>query len=114
VQGYVTSANINCFGYGNGTAQAFFSGGTGSLNYSWSNGATTPTIDSLLTGVYFLTVTDSLGCMVIDSIIIFESEYSDLKLGKSVKISPIAIAKLSYSYSPFSGKTNFSPEELNE
>jgi PKD repeat protein len=36
-------------------------GGTGTLNYSWSNGATTPST-AVYTGTYQVTVTDAVGC----------------------------------------------------
>jgi gliding motility-associated-like protein len=37
-------------------------GGAGPLTYSWSTGDTIASIDSLITGTYVLTVTDSVGC----------------------------------------------------
>jgi len=43
------------------TISATASGGTGTLNYSWSNGASTPTT-TVTTGTYIVTVTDALGC----------------------------------------------------
>lgn len=67
LQGYVTSVSVDCFGSNTGTAQAIFSGGTGFLDYSWSNGGTTQIINSLTAGTYYVTVTDSLGCQIIDS-----------------------------------------------
>jgi len=38
------------------------SGNNGPVTYSWSNGATTAAIDSLIAGTYSVTVTDSIGC----------------------------------------------------
>jgi gliding motility-associated-like protein len=67
LQGYISSFNVDCFGSNTGSAQAIFSGGTGLLNYSWSNGGTSQVITSLTAGTYVVTVTDSLGCQVIDS-----------------------------------------------
>lgn len=43
------------------TISASASGGTGTLNYQWSNGATTPST-IVNTGTYIITVTDALGC----------------------------------------------------
>jgi hypothetical protein len=37
-------------------------GGTGTLNYLWSNGATTKTISITAPGLYSVTVTDANGC----------------------------------------------------
>lgn len=42
-------------------------GGVPPFNFSWSNGETTEDLDSLMVGIYTLTVTDSSGCQVITS-----------------------------------------------
>ncbi len=70
IQGYITSHDVLCSGGNTGSAEAFFGGGTGLLNYLWSNGATTPFITNVSVGTYTLTVTDSVGCSVIDSVVI--------------------------------------------
>lgn len=55
-----TSTTANCT---NGTATAVVgAGATAPLSYSWSNGATTPSIAGLTMGSYYLTVTDAIGC----------------------------------------------------
>lgn len=41
-------------------------GGAAPYGYAWSNGSTSPAIDSLETGVYTFTITDSNGCTVSD------------------------------------------------
>ncbi len=51
-----------CFGSSNGTAIVNASGGTGPFTYSWSNGSSTATANSLTAGIYTVTVTDSNGC----------------------------------------------------
>lgn len=40
------------------------SGGTPPYTYNWNTGATTPSIDSLLTGIYEATIADSTGCSI--------------------------------------------------
>lgn len=70
IQGHVSFDNVLCNGTSTGQAEAFYSGGTGPLSYLWSNGATTETINSLGVGTYTLTVTDSVGCFVVDSAVI--------------------------------------------
>jgi Secretion system C-terminal sorting domain/SdrD B-like domain/SprB repeat len=46
-----------------GTATAYiYGGGTAPFSYLWSTGATTPSIGSLVTDNYFVTVTDANGC----------------------------------------------------
>ena len=53
-----------------GTATANGSGGTGILEYEWSNGETTPFIDNLMPGTYLVTVTDEAGCTQTESVTI--------------------------------------------
>lgn len=57
----VSSTNITCYGANNGNASATYSGGTLPYSFSWSNGATTSSIDNLLPGNYTATVTDATG-----------------------------------------------------
>lgn len=54
-----------CNGDANGAATVNASGGTGTLNYSWSTTPvqTTPTATGLTAGTYTLTVTDGAGCV---------------------------------------------------
>lgn len=57
--------NVSC----DGTAdlESNISGGTGSFDYEWSNGFTTPGLDNVAPGLYALTVTDDFGCTVVAS-----------------------------------------------
>ena len=61
----VTVDSISCNGGSDGTATIIASGGTEPYSYQWSNGMTTPFVDSLSFGVYSCTVTDDNGCSVI-------------------------------------------------
>ena len=63
-----TSANAN-----NGTATASTTGGTPNFGYTWSTGATTPSINGLDAGTYTVTATDSRGCTASKSVIIATS-----------------------------------------
>jgi gliding motility-associated-like protein len=63
------SANSDC-GVSNGWVKVTASGGTGSYTYTWSVAQTTDSITGLAGGKYYVTVTDSLGCPYIDSIIV--------------------------------------------
>ncbi len=51
----------------NGQAMAV-STGTPPFSYSWSTGDSTNSIDSLCAGTHIITMTDSLGCVAIDSV----------------------------------------------
>ena len=58
-----TTVNATC-GNANGSLQAVVSGGTPGYTLSWSNGQSTTNINSLLAGVYTVTVSDANGCSV--------------------------------------------------
>jgi hypothetical protein len=64
---------VTCYGDSNGYASAIASGGTGALNYSWSNGQTTAAATNLSANTYTVTVTDALGCMGFSTIAITQS-----------------------------------------
>lgn len=55
--------DILCFGDVTGSIDPVIAGGTPGYSYSWSNGATSPTVSGLTAGPYTLTVTDSKGCL---------------------------------------------------
>lgn len=60
--------NVSCIGYNDGIGRATISGGVAPYQYSWSNGDVADTAIGLPAGTHFLTVTDTNGCMVSDSI----------------------------------------------
>jgi large repetitive protein len=64
--------NVRC----NGGTSAFIittvTGGTPAYTYSWSNGATSLNLAGIGAGIYALTVTDSKGCIMINSVTITE------------------------------------------
>ena len=51
-----------CFGAPNGEITLSVTGGQGNYNYLWNTGETTPGIQGLIPGVYFVIVSDSAGC----------------------------------------------------
>ncbi|MES2140690.1 MAG: gliding motility-associated C-terminal domain-containing protein, partial [Bacteroidota bacterium] len=70
----ITSTNVSCFGLCDGTVTAITPvGGTAPYSFLWiQNGQTTATLNNLCAGVYFVQIADSIGCSLIDSVIITE------------------------------------------
>lgn len=66
------STGIGCAGELTGTASISLSGGQPPFTYLWSNGSTTPMLDSLSGGLYVVTITDAPGCTITDSTAIHE------------------------------------------
>jgi hypothetical protein len=58
----ITPTNASCLGSSDASASATVTGGTSPYTYSWSNGATTYSVNNLAVGNYTLTVTDFKGC----------------------------------------------------
>jgi gliding motility-associated-like protein len=60
--------NISCNGLNDGSANLTVTGGWGSYNYSWSNGATTQDISNVGAGTYIVTIIDTNNCSLKDTI----------------------------------------------
>lgn len=67
-----TSIDASCFGICDGVLDADVTGGSPPYDYSWSNGATSPTVPNSCAGFYLIGVTDSDGCVLITSLNINE------------------------------------------
>ena len=59
-----TSVNLICLNTSIGSIDISMNGGTPGYSYLWSNGETTQDIDTLVSGDYTVTVTDTLGCVL--------------------------------------------------
>ena len=59
--------DVNCFGDSTGSINLTISGGNPPFNFSWNHGDTVSDISNLFSGLYILTLSDSLGCSFIDS-----------------------------------------------
>ncbi|MFT4664171.1 MAG: hypothetical protein ACI8YQ_001850 [Polaribacter sp.] len=59
--------DISCASETNGSINVTASGGTGNLNYAWSNGITGTEVNDLADGPYELTITDDNNCETIES-----------------------------------------------
>jgi gliding motility-associated-like protein len=62
--------DLVCMNDAEGVIDLSVAGGTPSYTYSWSTGATSQDLDSLESGPYEITITDSLGCVLIDTIVV--------------------------------------------
>lgn len=58
----IADVDISCFGFNNGSATANVVGGTPPFTFTWSNSATTASINNLTPGTYSVTVNDAAGC----------------------------------------------------
>ncbi|MDF1673719.1 MAG: PKD domain-containing protein [Vicingaceae bacterium] len=63
----LNSINVACFGDSTGSITANVNGGQQPYVYLWSNGGTTPTINNLIAGTYWVHVTDANGCIKTDT-----------------------------------------------
>jgi uncharacterized protein (DUF2141 family) len=59
-----TITNTDCNGGAIGQIALTTAGGTGTINYNWSNGESTATISNLVVGSYTVTVSDSENCSI--------------------------------------------------
>jgi gliding motility-associated-like protein len=67
----MTQLNVGCYGLSTGKGTASVSGGTGPYTYSWApSGGTNSSASNLSAGTYTITVKDSHGCIIIDSVTI--------------------------------------------
>jgi len=65
-----SGSNVSCFGGADGAIGTAISGGAPPFTFSWSNGATTQNLTGLQANTYTLTLTDSLSCLVVQSVVI--------------------------------------------
>ena len=65
-----TSTDVSCLGGNDGTASATASGGTGTITFTWSNGASGANITGLTAGTYTVYATDGNGCSDSNSVVI--------------------------------------------
>ncbi|MBI2967289.1 MAG: gliding motility-associated C-terminal domain-containing protein [Bacteroidetes bacterium] len=67
-----SKTDVTCFGLCDGTAGVIVSGGSPPYNYVWSNGQNNPLVSALCASVFTITVSDSSGCVALDSVSITE------------------------------------------
>ncbi|MFH1320952.1 MAG: T9SS type A sorting domain-containing protein [Bacteroidota bacterium] len=71
-----------------GEATVIVSGGTPPYSYQWDNGDITATAGNLCEGIYYITVTDSNGCTIIDSVSVSFTGLKDFPLADEINIYP--------------------------
>lgn len=76
----LSGTNITTCGGSDGSISASVTGANGSVTYSWSNGATTASLQGLEPGTYTLTVEDQESCSAIKSITLVEPEAPEVTL----------------------------------
>jgi len=59
--------NVTCFGENNGAIDLTVTGGTGTKSFLWSNTLTSPNIDFIFAGEYWVRVTDENNCQETDT-----------------------------------------------
>jgi len=68
-----SGVDVLCHGNNTGSANVIASGGTPGYTYQWMpSGLTSTGINNLITGWYYVSVTDAVGCIEVDSIFINE------------------------------------------
>ncbi|MDQ3111370.1 MAG: T9SS type A sorting domain-containing protein, partial [Bacteroidota bacterium] len=84
-----TAVNASCGICNDGSATANTINGSAPLIYLWSNGDTAITADSLLPGLYTVTVTDASGCSSMDTVTVsFTTTINTTGAGGSVAVFP--------------------------
>ena len=73
----LSSTGAECFGNCQGDISVSIISGVAPYSYSWSTGETTSFIDSLCMGTYTVTITDTLGCVWVDSVFIDTSTFTN-------------------------------------
>ena len=65
-------SDVTCNGLANGSISTSASGGTGTIDYLWNDGQTTPAITGLAPNIYSVTASDQNGCSASVSYVITE------------------------------------------
>ncbi|NJL75445.1 MAG: HYR domain-containing protein [Saprospiraceae bacterium] len=78
--------DIGCSG-GMGSATVTASGGTGTLSYIWSTGASTATANNLTVGANSVTITDRNGCQKVETVTINQASGISLQVGTVTNVA---------------------------
>ena len=87
VAAIIEKDDVTCYGEADGQATVSVSGGESPYTYTWSNGATTSTINNISAGTYSVTVGDNLGSSVSAQVTISEPNPILLSIANKTNIS---------------------------
>ena len=87
---------IVCYGYDNGSIELITTGGTPPYGFVWNHGSTVANGANLAPGAYAVTVSDALGCTVLQSFIMLQplpylvvmDTAVTINLGESIQLNP--------------------------
>ncbi len=82
----ISGNDPQCYQGSDGSASVVPTGGVPPYTYFWSNNATTAQINGLTAGDYFVEITDSKGCQIIEEISLFDPDEIILDIGPTQKI----------------------------
>ena len=112
----ITSTHVPCQIACIGKLQSSPQGGQSPYTYNWNTGGTASSINNLCPGTYFLTLTDSRGCVVTDTSTIIDlsigtsihtSQSKDtIFQGQSVLLNTTLLPGYTYSWQPATGLSN--------
>nr|MDA3778688.1 T9SS type B sorting domain-containing protein [Bacteroidales bacterium] len=82
----ISSTDVRCYGENNGTIELYVTGGNGAsedFDYQWSNGSSDINLSQLQAGNYFVTISDTVNCIIKDSVEITEPEILTTSINSS-------------------------------
>ena len=89
-------SRVSGFRKKDGSAEVIAAGGTGNLNYKWSDGSTGPKLTNVGAGTYDVVVSDENGCEVSLPVVIKKEKYipeldiAKLVVGKALRINELS------------------------
>jgi hypothetical protein len=111
----MSSTAATCGTCADGSATSSLTGGTGPFVYSWSTGGSGTSITGMTPGTYTLTVTDNVGCVKMDTVMIsnnctgfsVNADSTNASCGTcadgSASVTAIGGTSMTYSWSPTGG-----------
>ncbi|MEX0982681.1 MAG: gliding motility-associated C-terminal domain-containing protein [Bacteroidales bacterium] len=95
----VSPANCNAFSE-TGSAELTVSGGTGVKSFNWSDGSTGKDLTNVVSGQYFVTITDEAACTIEENVLIPSLVTVNVNAGKDTSVCAGATLNLEGSSAP--------------